>query len=255
MNVDGTDVRRLTNTPGYDGGPFFSPDGKRIVYRAYHPTDSTELAAVSRAAAPVDRAAEQDGDLGDERRRERPAPDHAPGRRQLRALLHAGRQADHLLVELQESAQRRVRSLSRERRRQRARAGDDRRRASTAFRNSAPTGSSSCGHRAATRPASTSSTCSSRTGSRSIASARTILTRSIRCSAVGARCHLSRHHPDRADHGRQAVKIIGQAEVMVIERWGRFNRVARSGLNILDPLHGAAARRSTSATSRRIRAA
>ncbi len=44
MNVDGTNVRRLTNTPGYDGGPFFSPDGKRIVYRAYHPSDSTELA-------------------------------------------------------------------------------------------------------------------------------------------------------------------------------------------------------------------
>ena len=44
MNVDGSNVRRLTNAPGYDGGPFFSPDGKRIVYRAYHPTDSTELA-------------------------------------------------------------------------------------------------------------------------------------------------------------------------------------------------------------------
>ena len=44
MNVDGTGVHRLTNTPGYDGGAFFSPDGKRIVYRAYHPTDSTELA-------------------------------------------------------------------------------------------------------------------------------------------------------------------------------------------------------------------
>ena len=44
MNVDGSNVRRLTTTPGYDGGPFFSPDGSRIVYRAYHPTDSTELA-------------------------------------------------------------------------------------------------------------------------------------------------------------------------------------------------------------------
>jgi regulator of protease activity HflC (stomatin/prohibitin superfamily) len=32
-----------------------------------------------------------------------------------------------------------------------------------------------------------------------------------------------------------SIKIIGQAEVMVIERWGRFNRVARSGLNILIP--------------------
>ena len=31
-------------------------------------------------------------------------------------------------------------------------------------------------------------------------------------------------------------KIIGQAEVMVIERLGRFHRVARSGLNILIPL-------------------
>nr|MCU0625147.1 paraslipin [Gemmatimonadaceae bacterium] len=30
-------------------------------------------------------------------------------------------------------------------------------------------------------------------------------------------------------------KVIGQAEVMVIERLGRFNRVARSGFNILIP--------------------
>ena len=44
MNVDGSNVRRLTTTPGYDGGPFFSPDGKRIVYRAFHPTDSADLA-------------------------------------------------------------------------------------------------------------------------------------------------------------------------------------------------------------------
>ena len=44
MNVDGSDVRRLTTAVGYDGGPFFSPDGKKIVYRAYHPTDSAELA-------------------------------------------------------------------------------------------------------------------------------------------------------------------------------------------------------------------
>ena len=32
-----------------------------------------------------------------------------------------------------------------------------------------------------------------------------------------------------------SVKIIGQAEVMVIERLGRFNRVARSGFNLLIP--------------------
>ena len=34
MNADGSDVRRLTEAPGYDGGPFFSPDGKRICWRA-----------------------------------------------------------------------------------------------------------------------------------------------------------------------------------------------------------------------------
>ena len=28
MNADGSNVRRLTSTPGYDGGPFFSPGGK-----------------------------------------------------------------------------------------------------------------------------------------------------------------------------------------------------------------------------------
>jgi regulator of protease activity HflC (stomatin/prohibitin superfamily) len=33
----------------------------------------------------------------------------------------------------------------------------------------------------------------------------------------------------------KSVRIIGQAEVMVIERLGRFNRVGRSGLNLLIP--------------------
>ena len=32
-----------------------------------------------------------------------------------------------------------------------------------------------------------------------------------------------------------SIKIVGQAEVMVIERLGRFNRLARSGLNVLIP--------------------
>jgi TolB protein len=45
MNADGSDVRRLTTAEGYDGGPWWSPDGTQIVYRAYHPTDSAELAA------------------------------------------------------------------------------------------------------------------------------------------------------------------------------------------------------------------
>ena len=35
MNSDGTDVRRLTDVPGYDGGPFFSADGERICWRRF----------------------------------------------------------------------------------------------------------------------------------------------------------------------------------------------------------------------------
>lgn len=42
MNVDGTDVRRLTHTLGYDGGPFFSHDGQWIVYRAFHPATADD---------------------------------------------------------------------------------------------------------------------------------------------------------------------------------------------------------------------
>lgn len=34
MRSDGSDVRRLTTAPGYDGGPFISPDGKWIVFRS-----------------------------------------------------------------------------------------------------------------------------------------------------------------------------------------------------------------------------
>jgi Tol biopolymer transport system component len=35
MNADGSEPRRLTRSPGYDGGPFFSPDGQRIVWRRF----------------------------------------------------------------------------------------------------------------------------------------------------------------------------------------------------------------------------
>lgn len=35
MNADGTNVRRLTNVLGYDGGPFFSPDGERVCWRRF----------------------------------------------------------------------------------------------------------------------------------------------------------------------------------------------------------------------------
>lgn len=37
MDANGRNVRRLTHELGYDGGPFWSYDGKQIVYRAHHP--------------------------------------------------------------------------------------------------------------------------------------------------------------------------------------------------------------------------
>jgi len=44
MDSDGSNVRRLTDELGYDGGPFFSYDGSKIVYRAYHPKTAEEEA-------------------------------------------------------------------------------------------------------------------------------------------------------------------------------------------------------------------
>jgi Tol biopolymer transport system component len=35
MDADGSNVQRLTDMIGYDGGPFFSPDGKRICWRHF----------------------------------------------------------------------------------------------------------------------------------------------------------------------------------------------------------------------------
>jgi Tol biopolymer transport system component len=35
MRADGSGQSRLTNAPGYDGGPFFTPDGTKIVWRRF----------------------------------------------------------------------------------------------------------------------------------------------------------------------------------------------------------------------------
>jgi len=40
MNLDGTQVRRHTYTPGYDGGAWFSHNNKMLVWRASRPTGS-----------------------------------------------------------------------------------------------------------------------------------------------------------------------------------------------------------------------
>jgi hypothetical protein len=43
MDADGGNVRRLTSTPGYDGGAFFNADCTRIVWRASRPKPGKEL--------------------------------------------------------------------------------------------------------------------------------------------------------------------------------------------------------------------
>ena len=43
MRLDGSGLTRLTHEPGYDGGAFFSADGKRIVYRASRPAPGKEM--------------------------------------------------------------------------------------------------------------------------------------------------------------------------------------------------------------------
>ncbi|MEZ6097120.1 MAG: M20/M25/M40 family metallo-hydrolase [Pirellulaceae bacterium] len=41
MNADGSNVRQLTDVPGYDGGPFFSHDGKKICWRRFAENGAT----------------------------------------------------------------------------------------------------------------------------------------------------------------------------------------------------------------------
>lgn len=41
MKADGSQVKRLTTSKGYDGGPFFSADGKKITWRRFSPNGST----------------------------------------------------------------------------------------------------------------------------------------------------------------------------------------------------------------------
>ena len=43
MSLDGSNLKQLTHELGYDGGPFFSWDGSKIVYRSYHPKTPEEI--------------------------------------------------------------------------------------------------------------------------------------------------------------------------------------------------------------------
>jgi TolB protein len=44
MRSDGSHKRQITKTPGYDGGAVFSRDGKKLVWRANHPSTPETLA-------------------------------------------------------------------------------------------------------------------------------------------------------------------------------------------------------------------
>jgi len=37
MDADGSNIRQITHSPGYDGGPFFSPDNNKLVWRRFNP--------------------------------------------------------------------------------------------------------------------------------------------------------------------------------------------------------------------------
>lgn len=43
MRPDGSQKKQLTKTTGYDGGPVFSHDGKKLVWRAHHPTTPQDM--------------------------------------------------------------------------------------------------------------------------------------------------------------------------------------------------------------------
>ena len=43
-STDGSHKKQLTNTPGYDGGPVFSRDGKKMVWRANYPKTPEDMA-------------------------------------------------------------------------------------------------------------------------------------------------------------------------------------------------------------------
>ncbi len=43
MNIDGSNVKQVTKELGYDGGAFFSPDGKKLIFRASRPKTEEDV--------------------------------------------------------------------------------------------------------------------------------------------------------------------------------------------------------------------
>ena len=42
-DIDGSNVKQVTHMLGYDGGAFFSPDGKKLVFRASRPQTPEDI--------------------------------------------------------------------------------------------------------------------------------------------------------------------------------------------------------------------
>ena len=62
VNLDGSDVQRLTDRVGYDGGAFYSPDGSQIIWRAHYPPEGGEEAE-GQEGETHEHAGEQRGDF------------------------------------------------------------------------------------------------------------------------------------------------------------------------------------------------
>ena len=43
MNIDGSDVKQITTELGYDGGAWFSPDGKKVVIDSPHEGNGRQM--------------------------------------------------------------------------------------------------------------------------------------------------------------------------------------------------------------------
>ena len=53
MNIDGTDVKQITDELGYDGGAFFSPDGTKLIFRSSRPKSQEEVKAKMSGSFPA----------------------------------------------------------------------------------------------------------------------------------------------------------------------------------------------------------
>ena len=140
MDADGKNPRRITHAKGYDGGPFFSPDGKRIIYRSDRKGNDLLQVYVNNTEGTAERR------LTKQRIR------------QLGPVLAPRRPPHHLCDQQARPLQ--LRALPDGRGHRPAKSGSPTTKASTACRSSARTASGSCGPRAGGPPTARASSSS-----------------------------------------------------------------------------------------------